>query len=74
PASEAIEEVEREPTGAFDVAELPPRAEEAVLSSYTVAFHRAMSVCAAMAAIGGGMAALMVRDQKSRREVESRLR
>ena len=74
PASEAIEEVEREPTGAFDVAELPPRAEEAVLSSYTVAFHRAMIVCAAMAAIGGGMAALMVRDQKSRREVESRLR
>jgi len=67
---EAIEEVAAEPTGSFDVAELPPEAEEAVTSSYTVAFQRAMIVSAGMAAAGGAVAALTIRNDEQKQEEE----
>lgn len=57
---DAIEEVAEESTGAFDVAGLPPEARQAVTSSYSVAFRRAMIVSAAMAAAGGVVAALTI--------------
>jgi len=67
-ASQAIEKVADEPTGAFDVEHLSPEAREAVTASYTVAFHRAMLVSAAMAAAGGVVAGLMIRDGASDEE------
>jgi EmrB/QacA subfamily drug resistance transporter len=63
-AAEAIERVTEEPTGAFDVAGLPEEARQAVRSSYSVAFRRAMMVSAAMAAAGGVLAGLMIRDEE----------
>ncbi len=62
-ASQAIERVAEEPTGAFDVEALSPPAREVVSSSYSVAFRRAMVVSAAMAAAGGVVAGLMIRDE-----------
>jgi MFS family permease len=63
---EAIRRVAEEPTGAFDVEQLPPEAREAVDSSYTAGFRRAMLVSASMAAAGGVLAALTIRDRTSR--------
>ena len=60
-ATETIQRVVEDPTGAFDVGQLPPRAREAVKASYSVAFRRAMIVSAAMAAAGGVVAALTIR-------------
>jgi MFS family permease len=61
-ASEAVERVAEEPTGAFDVEDLSPEARRAVTSSYTTAFRRAMMVSAAMAAAGGIVAAMTIRE------------
>jgi EmrB/QacA subfamily drug resistance transporter len=63
-AGEAIQRVEEDPTGSFDVEQLPPEAKRAVTSSYTVAFRRAMIVSASMAAAGGVLAALTIRDRQ----------
>lgn len=65
-AVEAIEGMGQEPTGAFDVGELPPAAREVVTSCYTAAFHRAMMVSGGMAAAGGVIAALTIRDRSRR--------
>jgi hypothetical protein len=60
-ARTAVQEVAREPTGAFDVETLPPEARSAVTSSYTAAFDRAMVVSAGMAGLGGVVAWLTIR-------------
>lgn len=60
---ETIERMADEPTGAFDVAQLPSEARLSVISSYTVAFHRTMILSAAMAAAGGVAAAFIIRDR-----------
>jgi EmrB/QacA subfamily drug resistance transporter len=64
-ATEAIERVAEEPTGGFDIEQLPPEASEAVASSYTVGFRRAMIVSASMAALGGIVAAITIQDTGS---------
>jgi hypothetical protein len=63
-AVETIRRVQEDPTGAFEVAQLPAKAEQAVASSYTVAFRRAMIVSATAAALGGVLAGLTIRDRK----------
>jgi hypothetical protein len=67
---EAIQRVAEEPTGAFDVDQLPPEAREAVNASYTTGFRRAMIVSAVMAAAGGLVAALTIRDRTPNEEEE----
>jgi EmrB/QacA subfamily drug resistance transporter len=60
---EAIQRVAEEPTGAFDVEQLPPEAREVVNASYTAGFRQAMIASAAMAAAGGVVAWLTIRDE-----------
>jgi Na+/melibiose symporter-like transporter len=62
---EAIQRVAEEPTGAFDVEQLPRKARDAVTSSYTAGFRRAMIVSAAMAALGGLVGAVTIRSTGS---------
>lgn len=59
----ALKEVRDEATGDFDVEELPPGARAVAISAYAGAFRRAMIVSAAMAAAGGVVAALTIRDE-----------
>lgn len=72
-AVEAIEGMGQEPTGAFEPGELPAAAREVVTSSYTAAFQRAMIVSGGMAAAGGAVAALTIRD-RGRSETEPSVR
>jgi aerobic-type carbon monoxide dehydrogenase small subunit (CoxS/CutS family) len=64
-ATETIERVADEPTGAFDVEILSAQAREAVATSYTAAFRRAMVVSAGMAAAGGVVATLTIQNEAS---------
>jgi hypothetical protein len=57
--------VTEELTGVFDLAGIPLRAREAFTASYTDAFDRAVIVSAAMAALGGLLAAATIRDRSS---------
>lgn len=67
-AMETIEELIEEPTGDFEVDQLPARTRVAVTSSYTIAFRRAMVASALMAAAGGAVAALTIRDTEDQTE------
>lgn len=63
PARETVEKLMEEPTGEFEVEQLPPQTRDALTSSYTIAFRRTMVASALMAAAGGGAAAVMIRDR-----------
>jgi EmrB/QacA subfamily drug resistance transporter len=66
PASaDAVQEMVDEPTGSFDVGNLSEEAREAVTAAYTVAFRRAMVASGVMAAAGGIVAGLIVRNRPS---------
>jgi EmrB/QacA subfamily drug resistance transporter len=58
----ALQAAAQDPTGAVNVAGLPPEAQGAVDDAYTAAFRRAMLVAALAAALGGAAAAFAVRD------------
>lgn len=62
-SQQALTKIAQNPTGSTASAALPPQAQEAVNQAYTVAFRRALEVCAALAFIGGGIAALTIRNE-----------
>ena len=57
---QTLTEATADPTGAVDVAQLPPQAGQAVNQAYTRALHRAMLVSAVTAALGGLAAGVMI--------------
>jgi EmrB/QacA subfamily drug resistance transporter len=66
PAQEqALDEAAADPTGATDLAQLPPEAGRVVDQAYTEALHRAMLVSAATAVLGGIVAGLMIQNPQS---------
>jgi len=63
PAQQALNEIARNPTGSTTSPALPEQAQNAVNDAYTLAFRRALEVCAALAFAGGGVAALTIRKE-----------
>jgi EmrB/QacA subfamily drug resistance transporter len=65
PSQEQIlTEATADPTGAVDVAQLPPQAGQAVNRAYTQALHQAMLVSAATAVLGGVVAGVMIQNTR----------
>jgi EmrB/QacA subfamily drug resistance transporter len=63
PAQQTLNKIAQDPTGSTASAALPTQAQEAVNQAYTAAFRRALQVCAALAFVGGGVAALTIRNE-----------
>ncbi len=60
-ARPALQEAARDLTGAHDPARMPPEAARVIAEAYTLAFHRAMLICAALSGLGGIVSAFTIR-------------